>query len=69
MKDRLSEDELNNLVRPSIDWLMSLSYSSGNLPSSIGSKSDRLVHWCHGAPGAIFLFTKAYKVNDFFYIE
>jgi hypothetical protein len=26
---------------------------AGNLPSSLGSKTDKLVHWCHGAPGLV----------------
>ncbi|CAJ1930875.1 unnamed protein product [Cylindrotheca closterium] len=37
---------------------------SGNLMSSVGNnnKKDRLVHWCHGAPGWILLLILASKV-------
>lgn len=36
---------------------------SGNLLSSVGSsKKDRLVHWCHGAPGWILLLIRASQV-------
>ena len=40
---------------------------SGNFPSSTDtgahqSRREPLVHWCHGAPGAAFLFAKASKV-------
>ena len=31
--------------------------------SSIGNQRDRLVQWCHGAPGAIHLYVLAYKVR------
>lgn len=58
----LSEAELSRLVRPSIDWLASLQYPSGNYPSSIGSSTDKLVHWCHGAPGTIHLLLLAHLV-------
>lgn len=56
----LTEAELTTLVRPSIDWLAALQYPSGNYPSSIGSSSDKLIHWCHGAPGTIHLLLLAH---------
>lgn len=59
----MTSSELNDLVRPTLDELARCVFSSGNFPSSQGSQSDRLVHWCHGAPGAIFLFGSAYKVS------
>lgn len=37
-------------------------FPSGNYPSSEGSESDRLVHWCHGAPGVALTLAKAAKV-------
>lgn len=58
----LTRDELTKLVRPTVDWLISLRFPSGNTPSSIGSERDRLVHWCHGAPGLISTFIESYKV-------
>ncbi|KAH8038683.1 hypothetical protein HPB51_002827 [Rhipicephalus microplus] len=54
--------ELTRLVKPSIDWLAGLQYPSGNYPSSIGSSTDKLVHWCHGAPGTIHLLLLAHLV-------
>ena len=40
------------VVKPSIDYLLDVVFPSGNLPSSLeSSHADRLVHWCHGAPG------------------
>ncbi|TXG67054.1 hypothetical protein EZV62_008329 [Acer yangbiense] len=34
----------------------------GNYPSSEGSESDWLVHWCHGAPGITLTLVKAAQV-------
>lgn len=39
----------------------------GNFPVALGSERERnqekrLVHWCHGAPGVIYLFLRAYKI-------
>ena len=45
-----------SLVLSNIWALGSKQYSSGNVPSSHGSDNDKLIHWCHGAPGAIHLF-------------
>ena len=58
----MTSEELEELVRPTVDGLATLVFSSGNLPSSLGSTRDRLVQWCHGAPGSVYLFGKAYQV-------
>lgn len=58
----LTDEELNSLIKPTIDYLLTIRYSSGNMPSSIGSSTDQLVHWCHGAPGVVSLLTKAYEI-------
>ena len=58
------KDYLEQCVRPMIDHLMSLKFPSGNYPSSIESKSgDKLVHWCHGAPGWVYMFILAHRVS------
>uniref|UniRef100_UPI00358EE1EE lanC-like protein 2 isoform X2 n=1 Tax=Myxine glutinosa TaxID=7769 RepID=UPI00358EE1EE len=49
----VSEESLTELVRPSLDYLRHRRMRSGNFPSSLGNDTDRLVHWCHGAPGVI----------------
>lgn len=61
-RKHLTKEELDEVVRPTIDYLASLFFRSGNFPSSLGSDRDRLVQWCHGAPGAVYLFGKAYQV-------
>lgn len=54
---------MQNYIKPTLDWLMRQQLSSGNFPSSLESKSrDRLVQWCHGAPGFVPLCLLAYQV-------
>ena len=51
------------MLIPTLDYMMSLKFRSGNYPSSLESgERDKLVHWCHGAPGFIYMFTAAYQV-------
>ncbi|XP_049605469.1 lanC-like protein 2 [Syngnathus scovelli] len=59
---RVHADILSELVRPSIDYIRHKKFRSGNFPSSLSNESDRLVHWCHGAPGVIHMLIMAYKV-------
>lgn len=56
--------DVNNFVKPTIDYILDMQYPSKNIPSSVGSRNyDVLVQWCHGAPGAIHMVTLAYEVN------
>ncbi|XP_058794222.1 lanC-like protein 2 isoform X2 [Phymastichus coffea] len=61
-KQYLTEDQLKNEIEPSLQWLEKLKYPSGNFLSSVGSTTDKLVHWCHGAPSMTMLFTLAYEI-------
>ncbi|XP_023339953.1 lanC-like protein 2 isoform X2 [Eurytemora carolleeae] len=56
----LNPQELRELVKPSIDYLLDKMFPSGNFPSSQGNDNDKLVHWCHGIPGVIYLLLLAY---------
>ncbi|GCB76450.1 hypothetical protein scyTo_0017467 [Scyliorhinus torazame] len=49
------------LVKPSVDYVCQLRFSSGNYPPCIGESRDNLVHWCHGSPGVIYMLIQAYK--------
>lgn len=62
IKEYLTESELNNLIKPTIDYLSTIRFPSGNYPSSMGRDVDRYVQWCHGAPGFVFMFSQAHKV-------
>lgn len=51
------------MVEAGVDYLLSQLFPSGNLPSSLESAGhDKLVQWCHGAPGFVHLLANAYKV-------
>ncbi|XP_046555630.1 lanC-like protein 2 [Haliotis rubra] len=71
VQDPSFSSTLTTLVKPSIDYMLTLRFPSGNCPSSLGSSSgDKLVHWCHGAPGWIHMFLLAYKTfGDEQYLE
>ena len=58
-KKRTIKDILNDTIKS----LPLFCYDSGNLQSRLEAKGgDRLVHWCHGAPGYCLLLCKAYQV-------
>ena len=58
-------DSLPAALPATLDYLLSLQLPSGNFPSSLAqAHSDRLVHWCHGAPGFVHLMSQAYQVHD-----
>ncbi|RLN41018.1 hypothetical protein C2845_PM01G38280 [Panicum miliaceum] len=52
------QDDVKNTLR----YMITNRFPSGNYPSSEGNESDRLVHWCHGAPGVALTLAKAYEV-------
>jgi len=57
----LSENDTKD-VKETIDKILTLQDSSGNFPSKYNKPEAHLVHWCHGAPGLIYLMAKAYKI-------
>ncbi|XP_011496801.1 PREDICTED: lanC-like protein 1 [Ceratosolen solmsi marchali] len=61
-RNYLSEEQIKTKIEPTLQWLESIKYSSGNFPSSIESTTDKLVHWCHGAPSMTMLFCLAYEI-------
>ncbi|CAH2036528.1 unnamed protein product [Thlaspi arvense] len=57
----LEQDEIQD-VAGTLSYMIRNRFTSGNYPSSEGSESDRLVHWCHGAPGVALTLVKAAQV-------
>ncbi|XP_025194355.1 lanC-like protein 3 homolog [Melanaphis sacchari] len=50
-------------IKKCVDKLISLQTSNGNFPAKMQEpQEDKLVHWCHGAPGVVYLLAKAYLV-------
>ncbi|KAI5106537.1 lanC-like protein 2 [Silurus meridionalis] len=58
---QVNSEILTDLVRPSIDYVRHKKFRSGNYPSSLSNETDRLVHWCHGAPGVVHMLIMAHK--------
>ncbi|CAH1405939.1 unnamed protein product [Nezara viridula] len=58
----LTPTEKNNLIQPTIEWLLSQRFPSGNFKPDPDTNQDNLVQWCHGAPGFVHLFTLASEV-------
>lgn len=56
------QEELQPLICVTLDFLLDSCFPSGNFPSSIGNNTDRLVHWCHGAPAFVPVLCSAFKV-------
>ncbi|KAL1006341.1 hypothetical protein UPYG_G00071080 [Umbra pygmaea] len=59
---KVNPEVLSELVRPSVDYVRHKKFRSGNYPSSLSNETDRLVHWCHGAPGVVHMLIMAHKV-------
>lgn len=72
-----SDAAAEKLVQNSVDYLLGLQTKSGNFPCAMDeldrrsrSENDELVHWCHGAPGVVYLMAAAYlKWKDERYLE
>lgn len=52
-------------VLKTVDWIVSLQLKNGNIPSKaeeegVNRGETELVHWCHGATGAVHLMIVAY---------
>ncbi|KAK1582834.1 hypothetical protein Q3G72_018714 [Acer saccharum] len=61
MDMELKPDEVED-VKGTLRYMIKNRFPGGNYPSSEGSESDRLVHWCHGAPGITLTLVKAAQV-------
>ena len=63
--NRIAKDkdliEINAEISNTVDFLIKQQFDDGNFPSSLGSQSNKLVHFCHGAPGSIYTLSLAYQ--------
>ncbi|MCO5555475.1 hypothetical protein L7F22_051133 [Adiantum nelumboides] len=57
----LSKDDAND-VKGTLHYMIANCLPSGNYPCAEGETDDRLVHWCHGAPGILLTLCKAAEV-------
>ncbi|XP_031624739.1 lanC-like protein 3 homolog isoform X1 [Contarinia nasturtii] len=54
-------------IKDTIDAFLALQEHDGNFPIALASDrkrntEKRLVHWCHGAPGAVYFLLRAYQI-------
>ncbi|XP_063841305.1 lanC-like protein 3 homolog [Scylla paramamosain] len=63
--------EFKLLIKKALDALVALQQPNGNFPASMdevgvsrGRRRDELVHWCHGAPGFVYMLAKGYMVFE-----
>ena len=52
--------DAENEIRSSVDYMLDLLNSLGNVPPAAGERENHLVHWCHGGPGVVYCFAKAW---------
>ena len=64
-------------IKNSVEFLLQIQTTEGNFPCAMDElgtnmrhPDDELVHWCHGAPGTVYLLARAYIVwKDAKYLE
>ncbi|XP_057307917.1 lanC-like protein 3 homolog [Hydractinia symbiolongicarpus] len=52
-------------IKLSVDFILKCQETDGNYPSRPGhtrSDENKLIQWCHGAPGVVYVMAKAYLV-------
>lgn len=58
-------DQKQKVVRETLDIFLSMQSADGNFPCVLedcNKPEHKLVHWCHGAPGAVYVFAKAFLI-------
>ncbi|CAG9801038.1 unnamed protein product [Chironomus riparius] len=58
-------DNTQKSIKTCVDMYLETQSQDGNFPCVIedaGKDEHTLVHWCHGGPGSIYLFGKAYLI-------
>eukprot|EP00090_Calanus_glacialis_P029255 TRINITY_DN46963_c0_g1_i1.p1 TRINITY_DN46963_c0_g1~~TRINITY_DN46963_c0_g1_i1.p1 ORF type:complete len:418 (-),score=115.98 TRINITY_DN46963_c0_g1_i1:187-1404(-) len=65
----ISHPDAEQDVKNSVDFLLSIQTAEGNFPCAMDElgenarhPDDDLVHWCHGAPGTVYLLARAHLV-------
>lgn len=62
--------QYKNEIIQSVDFFLAMQSPSGNFPCAMDEAppyrsrpdSEELVHWCHGAPGVVYMLAKAWLV-------
>lgn len=51
-------------LRETIEMFLDIQDAEGNFPTRLTDSNKKLIHWCHGCSGAIYLLAKAYLVFE-----
>ena len=57
------KSEIETDLKNATDFILRCKQDNGNYPVTVSNDQDtgdELVHWCHGAPGVVYLMVKAY---------
>ncbi|XP_058822103.1 lanC-like protein 3 homolog [Topomyia yanbarensis] len=47
-------------IQNSIEYLLTMQDEDGNFPTRLLNSNKKLIHWCHGCAGVIYVLAKAY---------
>ena len=56
------DDDYDDIIKDTLRYLISIQTADGNFPVSEAWPEADQVQFCHGAPGAIQPFVKAYEL-------
>lgn len=72
VKEPSLEKKIDDLVKRTVDFMMSLQFTSGNCPMAMCWEAkklkhprDKIVRWSQGAPVRIYMFIEAHKVQQY----
>lgn len=64
-----TDGEFNNVsktkfddIKKSVEHFAGIQDADGNFPTRLFNSDKKLIHWCHGCSGAIYVLTKAYLI-------
>lgn len=57
--NNIPKTKLND-IKQSVAYFASIQDADGNFPTRLFNSNKKLIHWCHGCSGAIYLLAKAF---------
>lgn len=57
--NNISETKLKD-IQESVEYFSKIQDDDGNFPTRLFNSDKKLIHWCHGCSGAIYLLAKAF---------
>ncbi|XP_058448676.1 lanC-like protein 3 homolog [Malaya genurostris] len=59
--NNISKTKLQD-VQTAVEYFLGIQDDDGNFPTRLFNLNKKLIHWCHGCPGAVYLLAKAYLI-------